>query len=82
MTAHGGQTGQPDNNQLTGTAQADVHLGVDGCIGGPGPGMADFGRRYARHDGDGLELSVLGLVAGVDPLAPALKLPGFGRIGW
>lgn len=29
----------------------------------------------------GLELNVLGLVAGLDPLRPAIKLPGFGRIG-
>ena len=29
----------------------------------------------------GLEMNVLGLVAGLDPLRPALKLPGFGRIG-
>ena len=29
----------------------------------------------------GVEVNLLGLVAGVDPLRPALKLPGFGRIG-
>ncbi len=29
---------------------------------------------------EGLELNVLGLVAGVDLLRPALKLPGFGRV--
>ena len=29
----------------------------------------------------GLELSFLGLVTGIDPFRPALKLPGFGRIG-
>lgn len=32
----------------------------------------------ARH---GLELRIAGLVFGVDVLRPALKLPGFGRIG-
>jgi hypothetical protein len=30
---------------------------------------------------EGIELNVLGLVFGVDVLAPAIKLPGFGRIG-
>ena len=31
---------------------------------------------------EGIELNVLGLVAGVDLRHPALKLPGFGRIGF
>jgi hypothetical protein len=30
---------------------------------------------------EGLELSILGLTAGIDIRRPALKLPGFGRIG-
>lgn len=30
---------------------------------------------------EGLELNVLSLTIGIDPLAPALKLPGLGRIG-
>lgn len=30
---------------------------------------------------EGFEINVLGLVAGIDFLHPALKLPGFGRIG-
>lgn len=30
----------------------------------------------------GLELHAFGLVAGIDPLRPALKVPGFGRVGW
>ncbi len=30
---------------------------------------------------EGLEVNLLGLVFGVDPLRPALKLPGIGRIG-
>lgn len=30
---------------------------------------------------EGLELNVLGLVFGIDPLRPALKLPGVGRLG-
>jgi hypothetical protein len=30
---------------------------------------------------EGLELNLLGLVIGVDPLGLALKLPGIGRIG-
>lgn len=30
---------------------------------------------------EGLEVSILGLTAGIDILRPALKLPGFGRIG-
>ena len=31
---------------------------------------------------EGIELNVLGLVFGVDPLGPAIKLPGIGRIGF
>jgi hypothetical protein len=31
--------------------------------------------------GEGIEVNILGLVAGVDFLRPAIKLPGFGRIG-
>ena len=30
---------------------------------------------------EGIEVNVLGLVAGLDLRAPAVKLPGFGRIG-
>jgi len=30
---------------------------------------------------EGIEFNVLGLVAGLDLRHPALKLPGFGRIG-
>ena len=30
---------------------------------------------------EGVELNVLGLVAGVDLRHPALKIPGFGRVG-
>ena len=31
---------------------------------------------------EGIEVSLLGLVFGVDPLGPAIKLPGIGRIGF
>ena len=31
---------------------------------------------------EGIEVNVLGLVAGLDLRRPALKLPGWGRIGW
>lgn len=30
---------------------------------------------------EGLEINILGLVLGVDVLAPAVKIPGFGRLG-
>ncbi len=30
---------------------------------------------------EGLEINILGLVVGIDILTPAIKLPGFGRIG-
>ena len=30
---------------------------------------------------EGLEVNVLGLSFGIDPLTPAIKLPGIGRIG-
>ncbi|WP_406856811.1 DUF3750 domain-containing protein [Alsobacter sp. KACC 23698] len=31
---------------------------------------------------EGVEVNILGLVAGFDLRRPAIKLPGFGRIGW
>ena len=31
---------------------------------------------------EGIEINLLGLVFGVDPLGPAIKLPGIGRIGF
>ena len=31
---------------------------------------------------EGIEINVLGLVFGVDPLGPAIKLPGIGRLGF
>ena len=31
---------------------------------------------------EGLEFNVLGLVAGLDVRNPALKVPGYGRIGF
>ena len=31
---------------------------------------------------EGIEINVLGLVAGLDLRDPGVKLPGFGRIGW
>jgi len=32
--------------------------------------------------GEGLELNLLGLVVGLDPSGPAVKLPGIGRLGF
>ena len=31
---------------------------------------------------EGIEFNLLGLVFGIDPLGPAIKLPGIGRIGF
>jgi hypothetical protein len=31
---------------------------------------------------EGVELNILGAAIGIDPLPPAIKLPGIGRIGW
>ena len=31
---------------------------------------------------EGVEINLLGLVFGIDPLGPAVKLPGIGRIGF
>lgn len=41
-------------------------------------GLAGFsaGLRY------GVEIHLFGLVAGIDPMRPALKIPGFGRVGF
>ena len=47
--------------------------GVQVCLGGA------FGVLAAKTEG--LEVNLLGLVFGIDPLRPALKLPGIGRIG-
>ena len=38
-----------------------------------------FGVIFARHEG--LEVNVLGLNLGIDPLEFAIKLPGVGGIG-
>ncbi len=38
-----------------------------------------LGLIVSRHEG--IELNVLGLIVGLDPFDPALKLPGIGRIG-
>lgn len=38
-----------------------------------------FGITLARTEG--FEINILGLVAGIDIVQPAIKLPGFGRIG-
>ncbi|MCP1675937.1 hypothetical protein J2T57_003092 [Natronocella acetinitrilica] len=39
-----------------------------------------LGLTIARREG--LELNILGLVVGLDPLRPALKIPGIGRVGY
>ncbi|WP_376967192.1 hypothetical protein ABNQ39_33245 [Azospirillum sp. A26] len=31
---------------------------------------------------EGVEVNVLGLTIGIDPLDLAVKLPGIGRVGW
>ncbi len=31
---------------------------------------------------EGVELTLMGLTAGLDPWPPAVNLPGFGRVGW
>ncbi len=48
----------------------DLHLSLGGLAG------LSLGAR------SGFEVSLLGLVAGLDFHRPALKLPGFGAIGW
>ena len=46
------------------------------------------GREFLRYGGvtlgwtEGIEVNILGAVAGLDIRRPALKLPGFGRIGF
>lgn len=60
---------------------------VDGRWLGPTPSGTGYQVSLAGLLGfsigraEGLEINVLGLVAGIDPLAPAIKLPGIGRIG-
>ncbi len=48
----------------------DLHLSLGGLVG------LSLGAR------SGFEVNLLGLVAGLDFHRPALKLPGFGAIGW
>lgn len=54
---------------------------------GPSPSRTGFRLNLAGYAGitlgwiEGLELNILGAVAGIDVRRPALKLPGFGRIG-
>ncbi|MGR8919270.1 MAG: DUF3750 domain-containing protein [Gammaproteobacteria bacterium] len=55
------------------TAAAPSGTGVQLSLGGV------LGVLAAKREG--LELNVLGLVFGIDPLRPALKLPGIGRVG-
>ena len=38
-------------------------------------------RRYQSRLVEGIEVNLLGLVAGLDLRYPGVKLPGFGRIG-
>jgi hypothetical protein len=60
---------------------------TDGRMLGPAPSGTGWqvsfggllGVTLARTEG--VEINLLGLVAGVDVVRPALKLPGFGRIG-
>ena len=60
---------------------------ADGAIFAPSPSGTGFqvsllgllGVLVGRREG--LEVNVLSLIIGIDPLAPALKLPGLGRIG-
>jgi hypothetical protein len=60
---------------------------ADGAIFAPSPSGTGFqvsllgllGLLVGRQEG--LEVNVLSLTFGIDPLAPALKLPGLGRIG-
>ena len=54
-------------------ARAASGTGVQFSIGGA------LGVTAARREG--LEINLLGLVFGIDPLRPAIKLPGIGRIG-
>lgn len=60
---------------------------TDGTIFGPTPSRTGWQLSLGGLLGitigwsEGLELNFLGLVAGVDLAEPALKLPGFGRVG-
>lgn len=60
------------------TPSADLSL----APGGPGVRLSFAGLAGLRLGwADGLELNLLGLVAGLDLRRPAVKLPGWGRIG-
>ncbi len=60
---------------------------TDGSVAGLTPSRSGVQLGFAGLGGltvawiEGLEVNVLGLVAGIDLRRPALKLPGFGRIG-
>lgn len=55
-------------------AAAPSGTGLQGSLGGV------IGVLLARREG--LEINLGGAVFGLDPLGPALKLPGIGRLGW
>ena len=54
------------------------------CLWGWRRGSGSDCRRDQGRVGveEGFEVNLLGLVFGVDPLGPAIKLPGIGRIGF
>ena len=56
---------------------------VAGAPGGRGYQISLFGLAGVLVGvEEGIEINVLGLVFGIDPLGPAIKLPGIGRIGF
>ena len=68
------------------TAIGKDFLGEDGWLArtpsGSGFQLSIFGLLGILASWDeGVEINLFGLVFGIDPLAPALKLPGLGRIG-
>lgn len=69
------------------TALGKDYRGDDGWFAGLAPSRTGFQLSAKGLAGitlawaEGIEINVLGLVAGLDLRNPALKLPGFGRIG-
>jgi len=84
--AHIGRSVPELGLQLPPTAIGKDYI-TDGALIGPAPSgqgvqLSLFGLAgLAIAPKEGLELHLLGLTLGIDPLRPAVKLPGLGRIG-
>lgn len=85
--AHIGRAAPELKLDLPPTAIGKDYLG-DGTLVAPAPSGTGYQFSINGLTGilvaweEGIEINLFGLVYGIDPTAPALKLPGVGRLGW